>query len=261
MDYYKTLGVNKDASQEEIKKAYRKLAMKYHPDHNQGDKEAEEKFKEVSEANEILSNSEARRAYDNPSSPGGFVPSNFFSDGFFNQFFGGRRPAPSIRKGPDYNIILDISMYDAIAGARKKIKLNDAVMCTCCNGKGFSKSKTCDICYGSGRTSKESRQSTFYMRQEVPCTRCRGRGEIPLDKCAECNNGRIEKARLVEFTVNSNTGYGQKIRLQGRGGQSLREGPPGDLYVTLIYNLPKKEDLTEEQLNLLREVSTGADYE
>ncbi len=256
-DYYKILGVAKDADQETIKKAYRKLAMKYHPDHNQGDKKAEEQFKEITEANEILSNPKARHAYDNPSPLGGFNPNDFFSDGFFNQFFGNFRRPTGLRvtRGQNYNVTLEISLYDAICGTTKKIKLKDVVSCYHCTGSGFAKADMCKTCNGSGKIVKEQKSQMLVMRQEFPCQACRGKGQIPIELCDKCKDGRIEKDRIVEFEVKPDTGFGQRLGLKGQGGKSLNGGPPGDLFITLVFMLPKKEDLTEQQLNLLKEVS------
>ena len=254
-DYYKILGVDKGANQDAIKKAYRKLAMKYHPDHNQGDKKAEEKFKEVNEAHEILSNPNAKHAYDNPNPMGGFNPNDFFSDRFFNQFFG--HPAPPnehrrVRSGPNYNIVLELSLYEVIVGVEKKIKLKDLLSCYYCNGSGFAKAEMCKTCNGSGRIVKEQKSQIFIIHQELPCMACKGKGQIPIELCGKCKDGRIEKDRMVEFSVKENVKYGSKMVLKGQGGKSLEGGPPGHLFITLIYDLPKKEDLTEEQLNVLK---------
>ena len=257
-DYYKILGVAKDADQETIKKVYRKLAMEFHPDHNQGDKIAEEKFKEVTEANEILSNPEARKAYDNPNSTRGFNPNDFFSERFFNDFFGnaGRYTGPRVSKGQNYNITLETSLYEAIVGVKRKIKLKDVLSCHHCNGSGFAKAEMCKTCGGSGRIIKEQKNQMLIMRQELPCTVCRGKGQVPIEICGECKDGRIEKDRIVELEVKPDTGFGDKMLLRGQGGKSFNGGPPGDLYVTFVYALPKKGDLTEEQLNLLKEVGS-----
>lgn len=258
-DYYKVLGVDKKADQETIKKAYRKLAMEYHPDRNQGDKEAENQFKEIGEAYEILSNPEARHAYDNPSPVGGFNPNDFFSDGFFKHFFGnlgGRPTAPVIRRGPDYNITLEISFYEAIVGNRKELKLKDVVSCHHCSGSGFAKAEPCKTCNSLGRVVVEQKIGTGFMRQDFPCPECKGRGQIPIEMCDKCKDGRVEKERIVKFEVSSNTSFGHRIVLKGQGGESLNGGPPGDLYVMLVFALPRKEDLTEEQLKILKEVSS-----
>lgn len=257
-DYYKILRVDRSADQETIKKSYRKLAMEYHPDRNQGDKKAEEKFKEVNEAHEILSNPGAKHAYDNPSPMGGFNPNDFFSDRFFNQFFGGvgRPVQPGIRRGPNYNITLELSLYEAIAGVEKKIKLKDALMCYHCNGSGFAKAEMCKTCNGAGRIIKEQKVDMFHMRQALPCTVCKGKGQVPIEMCGKCKDGRIEKDRIVEFKIKPDIGFGHRIMLKGQGGKSLNGGPPGDLYITFVYALPKKEDLTETQLEMLRKVSS-----
>ena len=202
-----------------------------------------------------MSNPEARHSYDNPNPLGGFNPNDFFSDGFFNQFF--RGPAASrINRGQNYNITLEISLYEAIVGVEKKINLKDAILCTDCNGSGFAKSEMCKACKGAGRVVTEQKRGMLYMRQESPCFLCKGRGQIPIEMCDKCKDGRIEKDRMVEFKVSPNTSFGDRMLLRGQGGKSLNGGPPGDLYVVLVYSLPKKEDLTEAQLEILRKVSS-----
>ncbi len=265
-DYYSILGVNKNATHDEIKKAYRKLAIKYHPDKNPGNKEAEEKFKEVSQAYEVLSDENKRRQYDQfgheaftNSGHGGGAGGSPFSDprDIFAQFFGGgagggfggfedifgggggsrrRNPNGPVR-GNDLRYNLEISFEDAVYGADKKITFRRMTECPDCKGtgcEGNSSRKPCPRCGGSGEQTVS--QGFFSLRQ--PCPACRGTGEIIEKPCKTCSGtGRVSKERTLQFKIKPGVDTGSKLRLAGEGESGLRGGPAGDLYI-VIHVLP-----------------------
>ncbi len=253
-DLYKILGVDKSASQDEIKKSYRKLARKYHPDANPDDKDAEARFKEISHAYDILSNKEKREAYDaGPSVFGegfhgggyGFDPSMFqqayarggagaggFSDIF--DLFGSRgfsQAQAQPMRGADLTFALNLSFDDALKGVTTKIAVDKDVTCPVCHGTGAEPGTspiTCPECQGRGVTSQN--QGFFALSQ--PCFRCGGRGTIIESPCHRCHGSGIVKARK-KYTVKIPPGmkHGSKIKLKGKGQPSASGGPPGDLYV------------------------------
>ncbi len=253
-DYYEVLGVSREASVEEIKSAYRKLAMKYHPDRNQGDKEAEEKFKEVAEAYEVLSDSQKRQRYDRfghegVRGTGGFDPHFDLSDalrtfmeegfgfGFGDIFGGGRRRGDRRERGRDLQITLQLSLEDVVNGVKKKIKINKQVVCQTCNGKGTqpgTRPATCPTCQGSGEVRQVS-QSIFGRFVNVSsCPQCRGKGSIITDPCETCRGeGRVRGEDTVEVNIPPGVTTGNYLTVQGKGNAGPHGGPNGDLIVVI----------------------------
>jgi molecular chaperone DnaJ len=242
-DYYEVLGVGRDASQAEVKKAYRRLALKYHPDRNPDDPSAADKFKEAAEAYEVLANEETRRRYDMYGKAGlRGVPLhefssvdeilNVFSDffggaGLFDEMFGGagrRRPAG----GRDLRVTLEVTLREVLTGTEKTIALSRAEVCEDCAGRGAAPEgiRTCSQCRGHGQV--ESRQAFFRMR--VTCPRCRGQGTVIADPCKACE-GSGHLRREVEVPVRIPPGIESGMRLRVRGeGEPAPNGPRGDLY-------------------------------
>lgn len=252
-DYYEILGVERGADDAALKAAYRKLAMKYHPDRNPGDKQAEEKFKEAAEAYSVLSDSQKRAAYDRYGHAGlggaaggaaGFDPSNFteFSDIFgdiFGDFFGGRsagggggrsnRP----RAGEDVRYDLEISFEDSIRGTQIEIQVPRLDRCTRCEGSGAEKEDgltTCPTCRGRGEVAYQ--QAFLTIRRT--CGQCNGRGQIIRRPCKQCHGeGYTRSNRKLKVTIPAGVADGMQLRVGGEGQPSPNGGPPGDLYVAL----------------------------
>jgi molecular chaperone DnaJ len=248
-DYYEVLGVNRDASDEEIKKAYRKLAMKFHPDRNPDSKESEEKFKEAKEAYEVLSESEKRRAYDaygfagvNPQMGAGFGEgaagfggfAEAFGDIFSDIFGGGQgRGRSSVYRGADLRYNLEISLEQAARGTETKIRIPTMETCETCHGSGAkagTSPKTCETCHGSG--SVRLSQGFFSIQQTCPT--CHGSGKMIVDPCATCRGaGRVKKHKTLAVKIPAGVDEGDRIRLSGEGEAGVNGGPPGDLYVVI----------------------------
>lgn len=239
-DYYEILGVGRDASVEDLKKAYRKLAIKYHPDKNPGSKESEDKFKELSEAYEILSDSEKRRRYDahgHSAGAGGFGGGGGFGDIFediFEDFFGGgTRRGSRAEKGSDLRYNLEISFEDAAFGIETKINIPRMEMCSACNGSG-SKSSTklsgCPTCKGTGQIRI---QQGFFTLSRT-CSHCNGEGRIITDPCDKCRGRkRVQRERTMSLKVPPGVETGSRLRLTGEGEGGVNGGPAGDLYVVI----------------------------
>ncbi|MCG7886581.1 MAG: molecular chaperone DnaJ [Candidatus Thiodiazotropha taylori] len=246
-DYYEVLGVNKNASEADIKKAYRRLAMKYHPDRNTGDAavEAEEKFKEAKEAYEVLTDAQKRATHDqfghagvDPSMGGGFGGgsanfSGIFGDVFGDIFGGGRGGGGGSRahRGADLRYNLQLSLEDAVAGTTVKIRVPTLVKCDVCAGSGARKGttpKTCDTCGGHGQVRM---QQGFFSVQQT-CPRCHGKGTMIEDLCPNCHGqGRVQEHKTLSVKVPPGVDSGDRIRLAGEGEAGEHGGPPGDLYV------------------------------
>lgn len=248
-DYYNTLGIGKSANEDDIKKAYRKLAMQYHPDKNPGDKKAEEKFKEISEAYAVLSDPQKRQkydsygsdAFDNSSAGAGFDFGDIFSDFFGggSQHFGGGQHSRTRRStstfqgtdGADLRYNLTISLRDVFFGIEKRIAFTSFINCTPCSGTGGkngAKPVVCRTCGGSGAVR---RQQGFFMI-ETSCSSCGGSGGMIQDKCTSCRGeGRISKERSLDVKIPAGVMDGQKIRISGEGEAGIRGGKTGDLYV------------------------------
>jgi len=246
-DYYEVLGVSKDASERDIKKAYKRLAMKYHPDRTAGDKELETKFKEVKEAYEILTDDQKRQMYDQyghaafeqggGGGHGGFGGGHGdFGDVFgdvFGDIFGGgggRRQSRQ-QRGSDLRYNMDLTLEEAVRGKEVEIKVPTWVSCDPCDGSGAkagSKPKTCTTCHGAGQV--QMRQGFFAVQQTCPT--CQGQGQIISDPCNSCHGqGRVEKTKTLSVKIPAGVDTGDRIRLSGEGEAGVHGAPAGDLYV------------------------------
>lgn len=269
-DYYEVLGVSRDADEGTIKKSYRKLAMKFHPDKNQGDAAAEERFKELGEAYEVLGNEEKRAAYDRyghrafegGGGGGGFqdasdIFSQFFGGGGgFEDFFGGggrrqQRDPYGGSPGSDLRYDLEISLEEAAKGVGKELEIERNVLCVPCDGKGSKNGKptTCNTCGGSGAVT---RQAGIFV-QQVTCPTCRGSGVKIENPCPSCKGeGVTEKMTRISVKIPAGVDDGTRLRSTGNGDAGVRGGRSGDLYVFLHV---KKHDIFErEEENLFCEV-------
>jgi len=265
-DYYEVLGVTKNASEADIKKAYRKLAMKYHPDRNPGDKSAEDKFKEAKEAYEVLSNDQKRSAYDKfghagvgagaGAGPGfgGFEGFSGFGDIFgdiFSDVFGGRARARP-QRGADLGFDLTLDLEEAVHGVTEKIRVPTWVKCTECNGSGARKGSgptTCETCGGRGQVQM---QQGFFTIQQT-CPDCHGRGRVIKDPCPKCHGqGRIREEKTLSVKIPPGVDNGDRIRLAGEGEAGMFGAGPGDLYVQI--NIRLHSIFTREENDLLCEV-------
>ena len=243
-DYYKTLGLEKDCNENDIKCAYKKLAMKYHPDRNPDDPSANEKFKEAAEAYEVLSDSEKKSAYDQFGHAGvqgmgggsgaGFQDFNFgdiFGD-IFGDVFGGRGSSSRSARGQDLQYNLDLSLKEAILGVKKTIKVPVNKSCKNCSGSGAkpgSSPVTCSQCNGAGQVRMQ--QGFFSVQQ--PCNACRGEGRIIQDHCNSCKGaGVLQETKSLSVSIPSGVDNGDKVRLSGEG-SAARGGHTGDLYVAI----------------------------
>ena len=252
-DFYDILGVNRDASDDEIKKAYRKLAMKYHPDRNPDNPKAEEHFKEVKEAYEILSDGQKRTAYDqyghagvDPQAGmgggfGGFgAGAGGFSDAFggiFDEIFGAGRAGgggrSNVYRGADLRYNLEITLEQAAFGTETKIRIPTMEACETCKGSGAksgTQPKTCPTCQGSGQVRM---QQGFFSIQQT-CPKCRGTGKFIADPCGSCHGaGRVKQHKTLAVKIPAGVDAGDRIRLSGEGEHGVNGGPPGDLYVQI----------------------------
>lgn len=246
-DYYEVLGVSRSASEEDIKKAYRKLAMKYHPDRNPGDKLAEERFKEASEAYQALSDPERRAQYDRFGHAafeqgGGFGGFDFASAGFedifsdiFGDFLGGGRgrSRTRARRGEDLRYDLTIKFEEAIFGTEKVINVPRLAACEACNGKGTKDGvprATCSACRGTGQVRY---QQGFFTIAKT-CGQCNGQGSVIKDPCRACGgNGVTQKTQALNIKIPAGVDNGSRLKLRGEGEPGHNGGPPGDLYVVI----------------------------
>ena len=244
-DYYEVLGVSKDAADQEIKSAYRRLAVKYHPDKNPEDKAAEEKFKEAAEAYSVLSDPEKRARYDRFGHGGmqggfsGFDPSTFgdFGD-ILGEFFGfgdvfGSRRRGGPERGADLRYDLKIPFKEASFGVKTKIKIPREEACPTCEGRGTAKGKspvTCPGCHGAGQVRY---QQGFFSISRT-CPQCQGMGKIIRDPCEACRGrGRTQREKVLELKIPAGVDNGSRLRVQGEGEAGFHGGPPGDLYVVI----------------------------
>jgi molecular chaperone DnaJ len=245
-DYYEVLGVARDAGEDEIKKAYRKLALKYHPDKNPGNKEAEERFKEAAEAYEVLRDQEKRQIYDRFGHEGlqgtGFTGFRGFEDIFssfgdiFEDFFGfgsrrgGRTRA---RQGNSLRYDLEISLEEAFTGTEAQIAFPRFSICEECEGSGMSQGarpETCSTCQGRGQIIR----TQGFFQISTTCPTCRGTGQIVLNPCRNCKGqGRVRTERKISVNIPAGVDTGSQLRLRGEGEPGEHGGPPGDLYVVI----------------------------
>lgn len=280
-DYYEILGVSKGASQDEIKKAYRKVAMQYHPDRNPGDKPAEEKFKEAAEAYEVLSDQDKRAQYDrfghagvNNGNGRGFgggqnmddIFSQFgdiFGDDIFGNFFGGgggsgRRGGQRSRgvRGSNLRIKLKLTYEEIAKGVNKQIKVKKYVVCSTCTGSGAkdkNSTQTCGTCGGSGQVRKVTNTFLGQMQTVTTCPTCNGEGHVITAKCGSCKGeGRVYGEETVSIDIPAGVGEGMQLSVGGKGNAGERGGPPGDLII-LIEEEQHKE-LHRDGLNVAYEL-------
>lgn len=249
-DFYDVLGISRDADDKEIKSAYRKLAMKNHPDRNPDDEAAADRFREVSEAYEVLKDSQKRAAYDrlghaafDQQAGGGFGGGGFGGGGFggggfsdifdqmFNEFNGGRGAASQNNQGSDLRYDMDITLEEAYSGVQKDIRVKVATACEPCSGTGAkagSAPQNCETCNGVGKV----RQQQGFFTLERTCPSCRGQGQIISDPCTSCaGEGRVNKTQNLAVTIPAGVDTGTRIRLSGKGEAGMRGGPAGDLYI------------------------------
>ena len=263
-DYYQTLGVGKDASDDEIKRAYRKMAMKYHPDRNKGDKASENMFKETAEAYEVLSDSQKKARYDQygeeglkgafSGSGGGFswddfshasdfddIFSNIFSNQIFGDFFGSRsgrsRQRSTAQRGADLRVNLKLTMEEIASGVEKKINIKKFKSCTSCSGTGSkpgSGHRVCPNCKGTGEVHTQSKSFFGAFITVQPCSVCSGEGKIIDVPCGKCEgSGRIREMNTVSISVPAGVSTGNYIPLREQGDVGPRSGPPGDIIVLM----------------------------
>ncbi|NLN54115.1 MAG: molecular chaperone DnaJ [Firmicutes bacterium] len=263
-DYYEVLGVSRDASTEEIKKAYRKLARKYHPDVNRDDKDAEKKFKEVKEAYDVLSDPQRRAQYDqfgHAAETGGFGTGGFggFGQGdfsgfggfedIFDSFFGGFGGATQTRRsagpqrGNDLRYDLEITLEQAALGLETTINVPRAESCDSCGGSGAkpgTKPETCSHCHGTGQ-QQVARNTAFGRFVSVQtCQACGGTGSVIKERCPDCHgSGRVQRERKIEIKIPPGVETGSRLRVANEGEAGLRGGPPGDLYI-VVHVRPHK---------------------
>ncbi len=260
-DYYEVLGVEKTASADEIKKAFRKLALKYHPDKNPGDKEAEEKFKEVAEAYNVLRDTEKRKQYDQfgfdgMNGAGGFSGAGMSMDDIFSQFgdifegfgfggFGGgfssaysgsRRRSKPVFKGRDQRLRVELTLKEIVSGTSKKFKVKTDVTCPYCHGSGSSdgQEETCPNCKGSGVEIRQQRTILGVMQSQTTCSHCHGEGKVIKNKCPHCQGeGIIPGENIVEINFPAGLEDGMMLQMDGKGGAGRHNGVPGDLHIVI----------------------------
>lgn len=282
-DYYEVLGVSKTASAEEIKKAYRKKAIEYHPDKNPGDKAAEEKFKEAAEAYEVLSDAQKRQRYDqfghagvNGNAGGGFGGGMSMDDIFshFGDIFGGHfgfggfggssRGGTRTRRGSDLRVKVKLTLAEIATGVEKKIKVRKFVACQHCNSTGAahgSQPVTCSTCHGSGRITRVQNTILGQMQTQSECPTCHGEGKIVKDKCSHCaGEGIVKEDEVININIPAGVMEGMQLSMNGRGNAAPRGGINGDLLV-LVEEEAHPDLIRDENdliYNLLISVPTAA---
>jgi molecular chaperone DnaJ len=271
-DYYEILGVQKNASKDEIKKAYRKQALKFHPDKNPGDKSSEEKFKEAAEAYEVLSNDEKKARYDRfghagmGNSGGGFSGQGMTVEDIFSSFgdifgdafggfggFGSSRQSKRVNKGSNLRVKVKLNLSDISSGAEKKIKVNKYITCDACDGTGAENSKsysTCSTCRGSGHVTRVTNTILGQMQSTSVCPYCGGEGKIITKKCQTCfGEGIVEKEEIIKINIPAGVAKGMQMTLGGKGNAPRRGGVNGDLLV--VIDEEEHEELIREGNDLI----------
>lgn len=258
-DYYEVLGVSKSATPEELKKAYRKLALQYHPDRNPGNKEAEEKFKEAAEAYEVLSNPEKRQRYDQfgfagMGGAGGYSGQGMSMDDIFSQFGdlfadfglgsifgggfgGGSRSGGTVReRGGNIRVKVKMNLQEIEKGAKKKIKVSKYVTCDHCHGSGSEdgRTDTCPTCKGRGQVIRTVNSFLGQMQTASTCPNCGGTGKVIKNKCTHCHgDGIVKGEEVIDIDIPAGVGEGMQLTLRGKGGAGPHNGINGDLYVLI----------------------------
>jgi len=272
-DYYEVLGITKDATKEEIKKAYRKQALKYHPDKNPGDKKSEEIFKEAAEAYEVLSNEEKKARYDRyghagmGNNGGGFSGQNMTMDDIFSSFgdifgdafgggfggFSGSRRGRRVNKGSNLRVKVKLTLQEIATGAEKKIKVNKYDTCDTCDGTGAADSSslsTCSTCHGSGHVTRLTNTLLGQMQTTVVCPSCGGEGKTIVKKCATCyGEGIVQKEEIIKINIPAGVGKGMQMTVGGKGNAARRGGVNGDLLV--VIDEEEHPDLIREGNDLI----------
>jgi molecular chaperone DnaJ len=272
-DFYDVLGVSKDATPEELKKAYRKMAIKYHPDKNPDDKASEEKFKEAAEAYEVLSDPQKRSRYDRFGHQGlgggasggqhmsmddifshfGDIFGGAFGGGFGGFGGGGTSGRRHVNRGSNLRVKVKLTLDEVAHGVEKKIKLNKYVSCTNCNGTGAEKGsskQSCPTCHGRGQVSKITNTFLGQMQTTSTCPQCGGEGEVITKHCPECHgNGIVKGEEVVTFKVPAGVAEGMQLSVNGKGNAAARGGLPGDLLV--IIEEQEHPELVRDGNNLL----------
>ena len=271
-DYYEVLGVSKEATKEEIKKAYRKQALKYHPDKNPGDKKSEENFKEAAEAYEVLSNDEKKGRYDRyghagmGNNGGGFSGQGMTMDDIFSSFgdifgdafggfggFGGGRRGQRVNKGSNLRVKVKLTLQEIAAGTEKKIKVNKYDTCDSCGGTGAadpSSLSTCSTCRGSGHVTRLTNTMLGQMQTTSVCPACGGEGKTITKKCTTCyGEGIVQKEEIIKINIPAGVGKGMQMTVGGKGNAPRRGGVNGDLLV--VIDEEEHPDLIREGNDLI----------
>lgn len=271
-DYYEILGVSKNASKDEIKKAYRKQALKFHPDKNPGDKSAEDKFKEAAEAYEVLSSDEKKARYDRYGHAGmgnsgnGFSGQGMTVEDIFSSFgdifgdafggfggFGGSRQGKRVNKGSNLRVKVKLNLSEIASGTEKKIRVNKYSPCDTCNGTGAADSKgysNCSTCHGSGHVTRITNTLLGQMQTSSVCPSCGGEGKIITKKCQSCyGEGIVEKEEIIKINIPAGVAKGMQMTMGGKGNAPRRGGVNGDLLV--VIDEEEHEELIREGNDLI----------
>jgi molecular chaperone DnaJ len=271
-DYYEILGVSKEASKDEIKKAYRKQALKFHPDKNPGNKGAEDKFKEAAEAYEVLSNDEKKARYDRYGHAGlgnsgnGYGGQSMTVEDIFSSFgdifgdafggfggFGGGRQGRRVNKGSNLRVKVKLNLGEIASGTEKKLKVNKYALCDTCNGSGAADSNSfsnCSTCHGSGHVTRIANTMLGQMQTTSVCPSCGGEGKIITKKCLTCyGEGIVEKEEIIKINIPAGVGKGMQMTVSGKGNAPRRGGVNGDLLV--VIDEEEHEELIREGNDLI----------
>ncbi len=271
-DYYEVLGVSSDASQEDIKKSYRKIAMKFHPDRNQDNKEAEEKFKEASEAYSVLGNEEKRKNYDRFGLSGingggqGFSDFSFFSDSIFSDFedivgsffgfggggFSGRNRSKRAESGADLGAEIYISLEDSYKGTEQEVEVEREKSCSECKGSGSEPGKSPEVCQHCGGSGQVSQRQGFFSIATT-CRICRGTGSVIKFPCKKCDgSGKVPEEKKINIKIPAGITSGSRLRVSGEGNDGKNGGRPGDLYI--LINVKNDKKFRREDLDLIMDM-------